>query len=205
MNALRLHGARLTDRPGNVASLTLPAQENLVQHKVLAPIPEVALVLASLFVNEGAEAAIEVHVNPVPVSLLVVRYTLGTDTDPHTADADSADYKVGNSLRIRAGASSRDIVIPIVQDNAIEPLQEVFTVTLDLPEASAGYRLGSPATITVILNEGVCDRTWQVRERMVAQLPVTDCAEVTAEQLAHFAGALDLGSSAVTALRVGDF
>ena len=204
-DALRLHGARLTDRPGNAASLTLPAQGDLVQHKVLAPVPEVALALASLSVNEGAEAVIEVRVNPAPASLLVVRYTLGTDTDPHTADADSADYKVGNSLRIRAGASSRDIVIPIVQDNAIEPLQEVFTVTLDLPEANAGYRLGSPATIAVSLHEGVCDRSWQVRERIVAQLLMTDCAEVTAAQLAHFSGALDLGSSAVTALRVGDF
>ena len=205
-DALQLQGGSLTDRAERAAILTLPVPGDTAAHQVLAPALEVALALATISVNEGADAVITVQVNPEPVSALAVRYTLGTDADRNTADADGADYTSDNSLQIAAGADSGNIVIAITEDAVIEPFREVFTVTLELPGPDAGYTLGSSVTTTVILNEGVCDRTPQVRDWIVAQLPeLADCAEATAAQLAAIPGRVELGGRGISALQAGDF
>ena len=52
----------------------------------------------------------------------------------------------------------------------------------------------------------VCDRTPQVRAWITGQVPgVTDCAEVTAEQLAAISADIDLIGDEITALQAGDF
>ena len=57
-------------------------------------------------------------------------------------------------------------------------MREVFTVTLDTPEADAGYGLGAVATAAMTIEEGVCDRTRQVGDEIVQQAGVGDCAQV---------------------------
>ena len=54
-------------------------------------------------------------------------------------------------------------------------------------------------------NPPVCDRTPQIRDAIVSEIPgVSSCAGVTAEQLAGIGG-LDVQSSGITMLRGGDF
>ena len=119
-------------------------------------------------------------VDPVPESAISVRYTLGTDDDPVTSDADGSDYTDGGggAVDIAAGASGAAIEIAINDDDEIESEREVFTVTLDTPGDDAGYGLGVVATAAVTIEEGVCDRTRQVGDEIVQQAGVGDCAQV---------------------------
>ena len=163
----------------------------------------VSLDPAPLSVNEGATASITVHISPPPAAALTIRYTLGVDAAADTADADSADYTHSDSLQLTAGSGI--IAILITDDEVVEAPQEVFTVTLDAPEPAAGYTLGSQTTVTVTITEGVCDRTEQVRDDIVAQVPrVSGCALVTAEDLTAISS-MFLKDQRITALQTGDF
>ena len=53
---------------------------------------------------------------------------------------------------------------------------------------------------------GICGRTPAVRDALLALIPsVSDCADVTAAELAAITGTLDLSSQSITALAAGDF
>ena len=77
-----------------------------------------------------------------------------------------------------------------------------------LPALSGGHRglqLASGEALVLFRTTSVCDRTPQVRDSIVAEVPgVTDCAEVTPQQLADISS-LDLSNSNITALQAGDF
>ncbi len=75
------------------------------------------------------------------------------------------------------------IEITINDDGDIEPVREVFTVTLNTPGSDAGYGLGAVAPASVTIEEGVCDRTPQVRDEIVQQAGVGDCVEVEDQHL----------------------
>ena len=60
--------------------------------------------------------------------------------------------------------------------------------------------------------DGICDRTQQVQDAIIAKLnegldtpEVTDCAEVTAEDLSGITGAMELSIEEIPALKSGDF
>ena len=135
---------------------------------------------------EGGVVTLGLTVDPVPESAISVRYTLGTDDDPGTSDADGSDYTDGGggAVEIAAGASSAAIKITINDDSEIESVREVFTVTLDTPGSDAGYGLGVVASAAVTIEEGVCDRTPQVGDEIVQQAGLGDCAEVEDRHLA---------------------
>ena len=149
---------------------------------------------------------------------ITVSYTLGIDGDLRTADADATDYAIDASgvVEIGAEANSAAIEITIHDDDAIEPVREVFIVTLEVPTAEAGYKLGSVTSAVLTIEEGVCDRTPQVRNEIVQQVGVDDCAEVEDQHLASIQE-LDLcfpkhewlecerEDDPITALREGDF
>ena len=99
--------------------------------------------------------------NQYAQSAISVRYTLGTDGDPGTSDADGSDYTDGGggAVEIAAGASGAVIEITINDDEEIESAREVFALTLDTPRGDAGYALGVVATAAVTIEEGVCDRS----------------------------------------------
>ena len=167
---------------------------------------------------EGGVVTLRLTVDPVPESAISVRYALGTDDDPVTSDADGSDYTDGGggAVEIAAGASGAAIEISINDDDEIESVREVFTVTLDTPGSDAGYGLGVLASAVVTIEEGVCDRTRQVGDEIVQQAGVGDCAQVEDRHLALIHG-LDLcfpkeewlgcerGDELITDLREGDF
>ena len=168
---------------------------------------------------EGGVVTLGLTVDPVPESAISVRYTLGTDDDPVTSDADASDYTDGGggAVEIAAGASSAAIEMAINDDDEIESAREVFTVTLDTPGDDAGYGLGVVAAASVTIEEGVCDRTPQVGNEIVQQAGVGDCAQVEDR---HLASIQELNlcfpkyewmwlecerNDPITALRAGDF
>ena len=135
---------------------------------------------------EGGMVTLALAVDPVPESAISVRYTLGADGDPITSDADALDYTDGGggAIEIVAGASAAMIEIAINDDDEIEPAREVFVLTLDTPGPDAGYALGEVASASVTIDEGVCDRTPQVRDQIVQQAGVGDCVQVEDRHLA---------------------
>ena len=156
----------------------------------------------TLSVNEGATANIIVNVVPMPLSPLTVYYTLGMDTD----DADNSDYADSANLQIMAGDVRGVISIPIIDDDLVEPPRERFTVKLNMPGPDAGYILGLTTTTTVIINEGVCDRTPQVRDWIARQVSSSsDCTVVTSEHFMDLQEDMDLHSRGITTLKAGDF
>lgn len=136
---------------------------------------------------EGSSVTLNLRTNaPVP-SAVALRYALGVDADATTPNADASDYTdpAGGTLEIPAGSSSGAIEIPIDDDNDIEPTREVFTVTLSEPGAGDGYALGSPASATVHIMEGVCDRTPRVRDEIVRSAGLDGCADIDDRALAQ--------------------
>lgn len=143
--------------------------------------------------REGGQALLGVLIDPAPPSAINVAYSLGSDDDPATADADTADYGAGkNMLEIAAGQTGIWLEIPIDDDTNIESTREIFTLTLDAPATGAGYVLGSETSATVTIEEGVCDRTPKVGYGIVQQARVDDCTDVDDSHLAAIRG-LDLG------------
>ena len=90
-------------------------------------------------------------------------YSFGPDGNPATADADAADHGgEGGTVTIVAGETEATIRIPIADDDDIEPAREAFVVELQ-PSDGAGL---ASASAVVHVEEGVCDRTWQVADAL---------------------------------------
>ena len=161
-------------------------------------------------VREGATAMITVRAAPVPSEALTIGYVIGTDGDVATVDADGSDYAdvTGGTVTIRAGEESATIEVRITDDKAIEAPREFFRVSLTTPSEYAAYVLASPdrTTAIVAIKEGVCDRTPQVRDGILAKAGgVSDCADVTGDDLSGVREVLDLSSMGIAVLRAGDF
>ena len=139
---------------------------------------------------DGMEAAIasapEGGVAEVIVAMAAARdadvsfaYAFGPDGDAATADADDADHGgEGGTVTIPAGETEATISIPILDDDAIEPAREAFAVTLT-PTGGVGVAVSSAV---VHIEEGVCDRTWQVAD---ALRDGRACEAVTPAELAR--------------------
>ena len=129
---------------------------------------------------EGATVMLNIVASSPMESAVMLHYTLGVDMRTGTEDADESDYTdiTGGSVEIEAGSSSGVIEIAINDDDDIEPTREVFTVTLNAPGEEDGYVLGSPASASVRIREGVCDRTPQVRDQIVQEAGLNECAQV---------------------------
>ena len=189
------------------------------------PRPEASLSATTPTSPEGGVAIVKVIltspevIGTPPRELpITVSYTLGVDADLRTADADATDYAIDANgvVEIGAEANSAAIEITIHDDDEIEPVREVFTVTLEVPTAEAGYQLGSVTSVVLTIEEGVCDRTPQVGDEIVQQAGVGDCAQVEDRHLASIQVlALCLPKyewmecaredDPITALREGDF
>ena len=164
--------------------------------------PVATIVAGSPAAYEGLDAIVPIRLDPAPPSPLTVRYTLAADEDPATADADAADYEAGGSVSVAAGTSVIEVRIPIRDDADIEPAREVFLLTLDPPAADAGYVLGATTSTPVAINEGVCDRTPEIRDALVVRTRATSCREVTVSHLGITT--LNLAGFEIPILRRGD-
>ena len=153
-------------------------------------------------VPEGHTAHLTVELSgPLPKTL-ELDYHLGPNEDPTTADADENDHEGRDGiLTIPAGETRTTIEIPIGDDADIEPAREVFTLRLGQPKTDAGATLGLLPRATVTIEEGVCDRTAEVRDELRGE---RDCTEVTDQDLAARAS-LDLSGQGINALKAKDF
>ena len=156
---------------------------------------------AEVSVAEGSTATLRVAINRPRDEATTLRYVLGVDADPATPDADAADHGgMDGEVTIATGATEAGIGIAIGDDTDIEPPRESFTVTLQATEAQLqDFGLGI-ATVRVTIDEGVCDRTRQVRNALRRSL---SCAAVSATDLAARTE-LDLANRDLRALQVGD-
>ena len=162
---------------------------------------QVSFASAEVSAPEGGTATLTVVINRPRDVATTVRYVLGVDADPATPDADAADHDgMDGEVTIAAGATEARIGIAIGDDPDIEPPRERFTVTLQATEAQLqDFGLGV-ATVRVTIEEGVCDRTRQVRNALRRSLP---CTAVSGTDLAARTE-LDLANRDVAVLQVGD-
>ena len=108
---------------------------------------------------------------------VTLTWAIGIDDDPATADADASDHGgAGGDVVIPAGETAAAINIAIADDADIEPAREVFVVSLT-PQDGLGLGV---ASITVHVEEGVCDRTPQVADELRG---TRDCEAVTSAEL----------------------
>ena len=160
--------------------------------------------------REGETAMITVRAAPAPSEALTIGYGIDADGDDATADADGNDYTdaTGGTVTIEAGEESATIEVRITDDEEIEALREFFKVFLTVPPEGAVYVLASPdqTTAIVAIKEGVCDRTPQVRGEILSEIRgVSDCADVTGDDLSGITGTLDPRDINIATLRGGDF
>ena len=73
-----------------------------------------------------------------------------------------------------------------------------------LPSAGTGVQLGAGGSLT-LADDGICARTPQVRDAILAMLKEDDCNAVTRSELAGIDFQLDLSNKSITSLRYGDF
>lgn len=132
---------------------------------------------------EGSEAEVSVVLTRAREEATVLPYTIAADGDPATADADANDHEgVAGTVTIPAGATGESLMIPIVDDDEIEPAREVFVVRFRQQALDAGYVLADDSA-TVTIEEGVCDRTPVVRD---ALREGEDCTATTPADLARW-------------------
>ena len=90
-------------------------------------------------------------------------------------------------------------------------MNDTVTLTHSAASTDSNYSSITIADVTVTVNDddtaaGICPRTPQVRDALVALIPgVSDCADVTAAQLAAITGPLKLSSQSINELAAGDF
>lgn len=149
---------------------------------------------------EGGAAEVSVLLTRAREEPTVLPYTIAADDDPATADADAADHEgVAGTVTIPAGATGESLMIPIVDDEEIEPAREVFVVKFRQEALDAGYVLADDSA-AVTIEEGVCDRSPVVRDALRGG---QDCTAATPAGLAAMQ-TLTWRARRIEALRGGD-
>ena len=156
---------------------------------------------ASAAAPEGGLARLKVELTRPAEQAVSVGYVLESDGDPATADADAADHGGSDgTLTLAAGETEAFIEVPILDDDDIEPAREFLRVRLLEPATEADWALGL-ATAAVVIQEGVCDRTPEVRDALRGS---RECWAPSVAELAG-TGYLNLGRQGIASLRAGDF
>ncbi len=153
---------------------------------VESAIPSATFLTTAAPAPEGGIVVLPLVVTPAPESPIMISYSIGVDDDSGTEDADTLDYegKARGTVAIAAVDSVGSIALAITNDDDIEPTREVLVLTLDLPDPEAGYILGPSTSAIVTIQEGVCDRTPQVRDEIVEVAGTDDCAGTDDDDLA---------------------
>ena len=182
---------RATDSSGQSAQLTLRVTVGRV----------LTFAAASAAAPEGGMARLQVELTRPAERMVSVGYVLESDDDPATADADAADHGGSDgTLTLAAGETEAFIEVPILDDDDIEPAREFLRVRLLAPAAEADWALGLAAA-SVVIQEGVCDRTPEVRDALRGS---RECWAPSVAELAG-TGYLNLGRQGIGSLRAGDF
>ena len=170
--------------PDDIRGIEIEVADPIILFQSTAP--TVSFTTPSESAPEGGTAMLEISLSEPATAAVTFTYMVGVDEDPATADADASDHSLdaAGSIEIAAGASSADIEVAINDDDDLEPVREVLTVTLDTPGTESGYARGFPHFATVTIEEGVCDRTPQVARGIVRALGAADCSQPDARGLA---------------------
>ena len=122
----------------------------------------------------------------------------GTDVTP---DPTSLTFTTSN------WSTAQEVTVTAAADE--DTANDTVTLTHSAASADTNYNGITIGDVTVTVNDndtGICGRTHEVSDALVALIPgVSDCAAVTAAQLAAITGRLDLSSQNITALAAGDF
>ena len=171
-----------TDPPGVTVSptaLTVTEEDTAGDsYRVVLDSQPTAEVVVTVAGHAGTE------VTPSPTSLTFTRSNWDTAQTVTVTAGDDADT-VNDTVTLTHSAASTD--------------SNYQGITID------------DVTVTVTDNDidttaGICGRTEEVRDALLAQIPgVSDCAAVTAADLAAITGPLDLSGQNITALAAGDF
>ena len=169
--------------------------------------PKISFTNAAVEVREGQSAQIGVQLSAAATSDLSFNYTV---TWP-----DGRAGAAGGTVEFPAGDTSAVITIDVEDDDVVSTLaREDFTVTLHRqnPDGSGARSVPSSApTKNVTILEGVCDRSDNVRQKIVeVATTATECHQVTDADLnTSFADVLDWGGTVTNnplgALKEGDF
>ena len=185
--------ATATDRGGLSATQTFDvAVGNLLE-----------FVEQDYFATEGQTLSLTVVLSEPRTEETVMKYSIGIDDDPSTANIDAGDFNaLAGTARLAAGTKRTTIDIPIVDDVIIEPPREHLVVMLELGDSSADYAVRPSARkIAAIIHEGICDRTPGVRDGLRTW---RRCETVTARRLAS-RQILDLRGRDIESLKEADF
>ena len=156
---------------------------------------------ASATATEGGLARLKVELTQPSERMVSVGYVLESDDDPATADADAADHGGSDgTLALAAGETEAFIEVPILDDDDVEPAREFLRVRLLPPAAESDWALGLAAA-SVVIQEGVCDRTPEVQDALRGS---QECWAPSVADLAGM-GYLNLGRQGIGSLRAGDF
>ena len=151
-------------------------------------------------VPEGEVARLKVELSRPSERTVSVGYVLESDGDLSTADADGEDHDGSDgTLALAAGETEAFIEVPILDDDDVEPAREFLRVRLLAPAAEADWALGLAAA-SVVIQEGVCDRTPEVRDALRGS---RECWTPSAGNLAG-RGYLNLGRQGIASLRERD-
>ena len=152
----------------------------LVRVTVLDNAPAVSFANARVSAREGGSVTLTVRVGKTLDEPATIGYVIGADDDPATSDADSDDHDgADGAVTIAAGASEATFEIGIHDDSDIDAARETFVVSIE-PSAFRKFKPGIVGA-TVVIEEGVCDRSPAIRDALRDSL---DCAEVTDVDLA---------------------
>ena len=108
-------------------------------------------------------------------------------------------------VSVPVGSDWVRIPVSLEDDDAIDDLVQRKTVTLSQPAVGAGYRLSGDTEARVVVREGICDRTPQVEEAILARLGSTFCYAVDETDLSGIDGTLDLSEQGIVELKSRDF
>ena len=149
---------------------------------VLDSAPAVSFAESLVSAPEGGTVRLTIGIEASRATPTTIGYVHVADDEPFTHDADPSDHNgVDSTVRIAAGETEATFEIVIHDDSDIEPARETFIVALE-PAVFSEFKPGVPRA-TVIIEEGVCDRTPAVRDelrgsRHCSALSSIDLAEI---------------------------
>ena len=164
--------------------------------------PGVTVSRTALTVTEedttGDSYTVVLSTQPTADVTVTVAGHAGTDVTP---DPTSLTFTTSN------WSTAQEVTVTAAADE--DTANDTVTLTHSAASADTNYNGITIGDVTVTVNDndtGICGRTHEVSDALVALIPgVSDCAAVTAAQLAAITGRLDLSSQNITALAAGDF
>ena len=169
--------------------------------------PGVSVSKAALTVREGDATgdSYTVVLDSQPTAEVVVTVVVPSGTEvtpsPTSRTFTTSDWETTQTVTVTAGSDA-------------DTVNDTVTLTHSAASADSNYEGITIAgvTVTVIDDDedtpaaGICGRTEEVRDALVALIHgVSDCAAVTAADLAAITGTLKLSSQSISVLAAGDF